>query len=144
MRPLLSACLALAVTAACLWFLLTPDVLNTLGRVGGAVRWLPAAIAFALVALVQWLRAWRFAVMTNGTPALPGRVLIGIAMQLNFLNFMLPFRLGELGYPMLMRHHYGHSLLRSAGVLLLARLFDLSLQRAARDNISAVIVRLQD
>jgi len=28
--------------------------------------------------------------------------------------------------------------------MLLARLFDLSLQRAARDNISAVIVRLQD
>jgi hypothetical protein len=126
MRALLSFCLALAMTAACLWFLLTPDVLDTLGRVGGNVRPLPIAVAFSLVAAVQWLRAWRFAVMTNGTPALPGKVLVRIAMQLNFLNFMLPFRLGELGYPMLMRHHYGHSLLQSAGVLLLARLFDLS------------------
>ena len=52
--------------------------------------------------------------------------LVRIAFQLNFLNFVLPFRLGELSYPVLMRRHYGHGLLHSAGVLLLARLFDLA------------------
>jgi hypothetical protein len=126
MRRLLSAALALAVTAACLWYLLTPDILQALNRVAGEVRLLPVLAAFVLVALVQWLRAWRFAVMTDRTLALPDAMLVRIAMQLNFLNFVLPFRLGELSYPMLMRHHYGRDLLHSAGVLLLARLFDLA------------------
>ncbi|NJO23434.1 MAG: hypothetical protein HC868_11470 [Sphingomonadales bacterium] len=122
----MSAVLALAVTAACLWFLLTPDILKALGRVAGEARPLPILVAFALVALVQWLRAWRFSVMTAGTVALPDMGLVRIALQLNFLNFVLPFRLGELSYPVLMRRRYGHGLLRSAGVLLLARLFDLA------------------
>ena len=126
MRRLLSAVLALCITAACLWLLLTPDVLQALGRAAGNARLLPIIVAFGLVALVQWLRAWRFAVMTAGTAALPDTVLVRIALQLNFLNFVLPFRLGELGYPVLMRRHYGHGLLHSAGVLLLARLFDLA------------------
>jgi hypothetical protein len=126
MRRLLSAVLALGITAVCLWILLTPDVLGALGRAAGNARPLPIVVAFGLVALVQWLRAWRFAVMTAGTAALPDTVLVRIALQLNFLNFVLPFRLGELGYPMLMRRHYGHGLLHSAGVLLLARLFDLA------------------
>jgi hypothetical protein len=64
--------------------------------------------------------------MTTGTPALPDWVLVRVALQLNFLNFVLPFRLGELSYPMLMRRHYGYGLLHSAGVLLMARLFDLA------------------
>ena len=126
MRRLLSAVLALCMTAVCLWILLTPDVLKAIGQAAGNARPLPIVVAFGLVALVQWLRAWRFAVMTAGTPALPDTVLVRVALQLNFLNFVLPFRLGELGYPVLMRRHYGHGLLHSAGVLLLARLFDLA------------------
>jgi hypothetical protein len=126
MKRLLSAVLALSITAVCLWFLLTPDVMQALGQVASNARPIPIIVAFGLVALVQWLRAWRFAVMTAGTAALPDTVLVRIALQLNFLNFVLPFRLGELGYPVLMRRHYGHGLLHSAGVLLLARLFDLA------------------
>lgn len=126
MRRLLSAVVALCLTAVCLWILLTPDVLGALGRAAGTAQPLPIVVAFGLVALVQWLRAWRFAVMTAGTAALPDTVLVRIALQLNFLNFVLPFRLGELSYPVLMRRHYGHGLLHSAGVLLLARLFDLA------------------
>ena len=126
MRRLLSAVVALCITAICLWALLTPDILKALGRAAGQARPLPILVAFALVALVQWLRAWRFAVMTAGTATLPDMALVRIALQLNFLNFVLPFRLGELSYPVLMRHRYGHGLLHSAGVLLLARLFDLA------------------
>jgi hypothetical protein len=126
MKRLLSAVLALAVTAVCLWLLLTPDILKALGRVAGEARPLPILVAFVLVALVQWLRAWRFSVMTAGTLALPDMGLVRIALQLNFLNFVLPFRLGEFSYPVLMRHRYGHDLLYSAGVLLVARLFDLA------------------
>jgi glycosyltransferase 2 family protein len=118
--------LALGVTAVCLWVLLTPDVINALGSIAGGARLLPILAAFGVAALVQWVRAWRFAVMTTGTPALPDFDLVRIALQLNFWNFVLPFRLGEISYPVLMRQRYGHGLLHSAGVLLLARLFDLA------------------
>ncbi|MFZ0852217.1 MAG: lysylphosphatidylglycerol synthase domain-containing protein [Hyphomicrobiaceae bacterium] len=126
MKRVLTAVLAAGITAACLWLLLTPQVLAALGRLGSQAKLMPLLVAFALIALVQWLRAWRFAVMSTGRLALPERPLIRIALQLNFLNFVLPFRLGELSYPALMRHQYGYGLVRSAGVLLLARLFDLA------------------
>jgi hypothetical protein len=126
MRRLLSALLAAALTAICLWVLLTPEVLTAMRRLATQARPLPILVAFALGALVQWLRAWRFAVMTTGRLALPRVALVRIAFQLNALNFLLPFRLGELGYPVLMRRRFGHDLLHSAGVLLLARLFDLA------------------
>src|SRR5262245_59047987 len=87
---------------------------------------LPVLAAFALVALVQWLRAWRFAVMMTGRLALPGAALTRIAFQLNFWNFLLPLRLGELSYPVLMKRHLGYGLVHSTGVLLIARLFDLA------------------
>jgi uncharacterized membrane protein YbhN (UPF0104 family) len=63
--------------------------------------------------------------MTFGTLKLPEWPLVRIAFQLNFLNFTLPFRLGELGYPMMMRRAYGHPIAASIAVLLLARVFDL-------------------
>ena len=120
------ALLAAAITALCLWVLLTPPVLQALGRLRSDAKPAPLLAAFVLSGLVQWLRAWRFAVMTSGRPTLPDAPMVRIALKLNFLNFVLPFRLGELGYPALMHQQYGHGLLRSAGVLLLARLFDLT------------------
>src|SRR5262245_39647893 len=125
MRRTLTLLLAAAITAVCLWYLLTPPVLQALGRLREA-KPAPLLAAFALTALVQWLRAWRFAALTTGRPRLPEAPMFAIALKLNFLNFVLPFRLGELGYPALMRQQYGHSLWRSAGVLVLARLFDLA------------------
>jgi len=120
------ALLAAVITALCLWVLLTPPVLHGLGRLRADAKPAPLLAAFVLSGLVQWLRAWRFAVMTSGRPTLPDAPMVRIALKLNFLNFVLPFRLGELGYPALMHQQYGHGLLRSAGVLLLARLFDLT------------------
>jgi hypothetical protein len=117
--------LAAAISASCLWFLLAPQIVAALGRLIKEASPLPVLAAFALVALVQWLRAWRFAVMMTGRLALPGATLTRIAFQLNFWNFLLPFRLGELSYPVLMKRHLGYGLLHSAGVLLIARLFDL-------------------
>jgi hypothetical protein len=120
------ALLAAVITALCLWVLLTPPVLQGLGRLRADAKPAPLLAAFVLSGLVQWLRAWRFAVMTSGRPTLPDAPMVRIALKLNFLNFVLPFRLGELSYPALMHQQYGHGLLRSAGVLLLARLFDLT------------------
>jgi hypothetical protein len=125
-RFLLPVLLAIAVSAVCLWFLLTPQVLASFARVLARASPLPLLVAFVLVALVQWLRAWRFAVMMTGRLALPGAALVRIAFQLNFWNFLLPLRLGELSYPVLMHRRLGYGLLHAAGVLLIARLFDLA------------------
>ena len=125
MQRVASTALGIAITAAVVWYLLTPDVVREFHDVAAAARWTALALAMALTAIVQWLRAWRFAIMTNRTFSLPGWPLIRIAFQLNLLNYALPFRLGELGYPVMMRRAYGHPVARSLGVLLLARLFDL-------------------
>ena len=130
MRPIVSAIAAAGLTGLCLWLLLTPEVLAGLARLAGEAKPAPLAAAFAAAAAVQWLRAWRFQVMTTGTLAPPAPAMVLIALKLNFLNFVLPFRLGELSYPALMRRQYGHGVLRSAGVLVLARLFDLAIVAA--------------
>jgi hypothetical protein len=126
MRQLFSALAAAALSAACLWFLLTPQIASSFARLLAEASPLPLLAAFALVALVQWLRAWRFAVMMTGRLALPGPALVRIAFQLNFWNFILPLRLGELSYPLLMNRRLGYGLLHATGVLLIARLFDLA------------------
>jgi hypothetical protein len=117
---------AFVVSGACLWSLVTPQVMAALAGVAATASPAPLMAAFVLVALVQWLRAWRFAVMMTGGPALPGPALTRIAFQLNLWNFLLPLRLGELSFPMLMKQHMGYGLLHAAGVLLIARLFDLA------------------
>lgn len=125
-RWLVTTILACAVSAVCLWLLLTPQTLASLADLAGRASLLPVLGAFALVALVQWLRAWRFAVMLTGQLALPEAALTRIAFQLNFWNFLLPLRLGELSFPVLLKRRMGYGLLHAGGVLLLARLFDLA------------------
>jgi hypothetical protein len=139
MRPVWAAVLALLVTALCLWVLLTPATLQALSRAFLDARLLPLVLAFMLVALVQWVRAWRFSIMTTGVLGLPSWLFLRIALQLNFMNFVLPFRLGELSYPVLMKHHFGQGLLHSAGVLMLARLFDLAAVLAILLGAAAVL-----
>ncbi len=124
-QRLASALLGVAVTAVVLWFLLTPEVVTELRTVAAVANWWVLALAVLIGAAVQWLRAWRFSMLTRGALALPDMALVRIAVQLNFLNFVLPFRLGELGFPVLMRRAYGTPLMRGAGILVLARLFDL-------------------
>jgi uncharacterized membrane protein YbhN (UPF0104 family) len=125
MRRAVSVVLGIAITAAVIWYLLTPDVLREFRSVAAKASWPALALAIALTVIVQWLRAWRFAIMTSRAFDLPGWPLVRIAFKLNFLNYALPFRLGELGYPVMMRRAYAHPIARSLGVLLLARLFDL-------------------
>jgi uncharacterized membrane protein YbhN (UPF0104 family) len=126
MRRLFTAAIAAAITGLCFWLFLTPEVIGALAQLGSQAKSAPLLAAFALTGLVQWLRAWRFAVLSSGRLTLPDVPMFAITLKLSFLNFILPFRLGELGYPALMRQQYGHGLLRSAGVLVIARLFDLA------------------
>ena len=126
MKRALSTLMAVALTAVCLWFLLTPDVLEVdqapcgrrtahpdLGRVAARCR---DAMAARLA-----LRG-----DGHGPAGLPDTAMVRISLQLSALNFILPFRLGELSFPMLMRRHYGYGFLHATGVLLLARLIDLA------------------
>jgi hypothetical protein len=113
-------------------------VIGALAQLGSQAKLAPLLAAFALTALVQWLRAWRFAVLSSGRLTLPDLPMFAITLKLGFLNFVLPFRLGELGYPALMRQQYGHGLLRSAGVLVLARLFDLATVLAILGGAAAI------
>jgi uncharacterized membrane protein YbhN (UPF0104 family) len=131
--------LALGITALCLWLLLTPQIVTSLARLLAEASPLPLLAAFALVALVQWLRAWRFAVMLTGRLAQPGAELTRIAFQLNFWNFVLPLRLGELSFPVLMSRRLGYGLLHATGVLLIARLFDLAVVAAILLGAAAVL-----
>lgn len=124
-RRLLSALAAAAVTAAVLWLLLSPAVVEALRASLGRANWPALAAALALTGCVQWLRAWRFSVALTGRLRLPEAPLIRIALQLNMLNVLLPFRLGELSFPVMMRRTYGCGVLHATGVLLLARMFDL-------------------
>jgi uncharacterized membrane protein YbhN (UPF0104 family) len=139
LRLVLPAALALGVTAVCLWFLVTPQILASFARVLAQASPPPLLAAFVLVAVVQWLRAWRFAVMMTGRLALPGAELVRIAFQLNFWNFVLPLRLGELSYPVLMNRRLGYGLLHATGVLLIARLFDLAVVAAILLGAAAVL-----
>jgi uncharacterized membrane protein YbhN (UPF0104 family) len=123
-RRALSFALGIAIAAAAIWYLATPEIVKELRTVAAGASWPALALAMITGAAVQWLRAWRFAIMTSRRFALPGILLVRITFQLNFLNFVLPFRLGELSYPVLMRRAYGQPILSAAGVLLLARIFD--------------------
>lgn len=125
-RRVVSAALAVAITAAALYFLITPEILATLRTAIATADPVALAAALALVLCVQYLRAWRFSALTFGRTALPSAPMVRITLQLNFLNFALPFRLGEFGYPALMRTAFAEPVLRSLGVLLVARLLDLA------------------
>lgn len=125
-RNVLFIVLAVAMTAAAAWYLLTPAVMDALLDGAHRIDPLTVVLALAINGALQWLRAWRFAVMTRGALVPPDAGLVRISFQLNFFNFVLPLRLGEVSYPVQMRRVYGQPLLESTGVLLVARLFDLA------------------
>jgi len=123
-KPVGSLLAGALVTSAALWFLLDPETVGALETSFARANATALFLAGLIGAAVQWLRAWRFAVLTRGTLALPDARLVRIAFQLNLFNFVLPFRLGEASYPVLMRRAYGQPLWDAAGVLLAARAFD--------------------
>ena len=116
--------LAAAVTAAVLYGLLAltdPAVLiDSLSQASPG----PLIAAFLIVPVVQWLRAWRFALLMSGSSRLPDRDMVRAATLLNFFNFLLPFRVGEASFPIMMKRRYGMDYARATGILVLVRLMD--------------------
>ncbi len=138
-RRVVSLVIGAAIMAAAVWYMVTPEVVEDLRIVAVTASWQLLTLALVLSAGIQWLRAWRFSIMTNGAFALPRWPLVRIACQLNFFNYVLPFRLGELSYPVMMKRTYGQAMLHAAGVLILLRIVDLCTVGAILLTCAAVL-----
>lgn len=105
-----------AILGLILWFAGPSTILEVLGSFG----WDGTALLLLIYLMVQGLRTLRVWV------ALPGRerpglhVLFGIINIHQFLNHMIPARLGEAGFPLLLKR-FGHTAL-APGVSLLIRI----------------------
>lgn len=84
-------------------------------------------LALMLGPFVQYLRAWRFQRFFYGKVAKPDFKMVQIATYLNFFNFLIPFRLGELSFPLMMKRKRDIEYTRSTAVLVLVRLTDLAI-----------------
>lgn len=121
---LLSTALALVVSAAALWWLLSHSDLAALLVLARDAQVWQLGLAVLLLPVVQALRAWRFSLMLSGRTGPPSWTLFDVTVRLLVFNFLLPFKLGELSFPLMMRRTFATEYSRSAGVLLLARLMD--------------------
>jgi uncharacterized membrane protein YbhN (UPF0104 family) len=68
--------------------------------------------------------------MVGGRLDLPSWTMFDIATRLILFNYILPFKLGELSFPVMMKQAFGTSLLRSTGILILTRLLDFGVVAA--------------
>lgn len=129
-RHLIWTLLAALLTAGALWWLLTDEVIAALSEALAHAGFGRLAAAALLVPVVQWLRAWRFELLLSGQPRLPSGAMFQVTTRLLVFNFILPFKLGEISFPVLMKRTFGTGYLRAAGILVLARLMDLSMVAA--------------
>ena len=124
-RPIAFTLAGIAVAAAMLWYLLTPDTIAALrlAAVSASPGWL--LLSFALMPVVQSARALRFGLLLFGeSRARPG--LWAITTTLLAVNTILPFKLGEASFPVMTRRLYDVPIADGAGVILFARLLDLA------------------
>ncbi len=124
-QRLISTVLALIISAVVLWWLLADGAGRTfLNALQTAHLW-PLALGGLIAIAIQMIRAWRFALLTDGRLDLPSWTMVGIATKLVLFNFLLPFKLGELSFPLMMKRAYGTPFGQGAGILILCRLLDL-------------------
>lgn len=125
-RPLLSTALALLIGGAILAWLLSGTSFETIREALDRVAPWRVAVAITLLFAVQWFRAWRFAILIAGSVRAPSPALIRVVLQLLLFNYLLPFKLGEATFPVLMRRAVGTDIGHAVGHLLLARAFDIA------------------
>lgn len=126
-HPLISTLLGTLISGAILVWLLSGTSFETI--VAGLER-LPAwrvLGALLFLAAVQWFRAWRFTVLVTGEVRAPSAALVRVVLQLLLSNYLLPFKLGEVAFPVLMRRAFGTDIGHAVGHLLLARAFDFAI-----------------
>ncbi len=137
---MISALLALGITGLVLWWLLRDGAGQALLKAAGRADFRLLALAALLAIVIQVIRAWRFAILANGNMALPSRKMIGIATRLILLNFVLPFKLGELGFPVMMKRAFNTPFAQATGVLILCRLLDFGVVAAILMLTSAYLL----
>ncbi|HEX6141884.1 MAG TPA: lysylphosphatidylglycerol synthase transmembrane domain-containing protein [Geminicoccaceae bacterium] len=124
-HPLLSTLVALLISGGVLYWLLQGASLDLILN---AVERLPlwrVALALVLLGVVQWLRGWRFALLLSGSLRPPSGVMVRVTLHLLLFNFVLPFKLGEASFPVLMRRAFGTDFGHAVGHLLMVRAFDV-------------------
>ncbi len=116
---------AIAVTALCLYAILTAEMVRTLRDVLPRVDVLQLLLVLPLTIAINRVRGARFS-MALGTRG-PGssRRMFHICALLVFLNFMLPFKMGEFSFPVLTKRSFDTSYATSLGVLVYSRVMDL-------------------
>ncbi|NJO36844.1 MAG: flippase-like domain-containing protein, partial [Rhizobiales bacterium] len=130
LRRLTSTVVGLTVSAVVLWWLLADGTgAHLIAALDEADPWLLALGALIAIA-IQVMRAWRFAILATGRLAPPSSTMVSIATKLVLFNFLLPFKLGELSFPLMMKRTYGTPLGEAAGNLILTRLLDLGVVAA--------------
>ncbi len=93
--------------------------------------WQTLAVAMILLLSTYVLRTWRihdyFPAETDGRFPL----LLRLVQVHNLLNVMMPFRSGEVSFPLLMKREFGVSFTRASAALFVMRLLDLHALTAA-------------
>lgn len=139
MRAIIGSIFAVAVTLTTVWlflpFQMVKDALPAIANADHALLFL----AGALIASVQWVRAWRLSIFSTGQTTLPDMDFVAVAAQLNFYSFLVPYRMGDLSYPVLAKKVLGHSISKAAAVLLATRLLDLAAVTSLFLGIGAIL-----
>lgn len=121
-RSVVRTLLALGVSAALVLWVLRRADLDRLAARAGDLRPGPLALAFGCSTAVLLLRAQRFHALS--ARAGYGTTVAAVAVQ-NFLVRVTPFRVGELGLPVVLHRYAGEPLVRSVVNVLLVRLVEL-------------------
>lgn len=116
---------AVAMTVAVLWWMLDAKVIAELGAAVRHANVGRLVIALSMVPLIQLVRAMRFDLMLTGRLRRPSYELYRIGALLVFFNYALPFRTGELSFPLLAKQRLGIGVASSTGVLVFTRVLDL-------------------
>ena len=123
-RQLLWRALSVLVTVALLYFVVDQlqgvDLRDMLAQVP-AEGWMAALLAYLLLNL---LRAARFRVLLDKRDT-PWRLLIPITLYHNGLVRVVPFKLGEISYVVLLRNRLNYTMQEGVGSLFGARVLEL-------------------
>jgi len=126
----MSTLVAITITAIVLLWLLADGTGETLVTAFVTASPLPLMLGGLLAIGIQIIRAWRFGILATGSLSLPSWTMIAIATKLVLFNFLLPFKLGELSFPLMMKRAYSTPFGQGAGILVLCRLLDLGVVAA--------------
>ena len=140
-RQIVTTLVSLAITGGVLYLLLTDQVMADLRALLPRVDLRYVAAALCVGPVIQYLRAWRFTrlLWPKDAAGRPSLAMYRVSTFLLLFNYLLPFRAGELSFPLMVKQRFGVDLTSSVGVLVVSRVLDL-LVIVATCAIAAVMV----